>query len=88
MKNASFGYYTYKGGVLFLDKKDLEHLPKRDPVDNPDKIRTDKVSLFDLHEDMQTVDAIPVEELNNNLKEERDAIPTRATPDEQKNFKS
>ena len=88
MKNASFGYYTYKGGVLFLDKKDLEHLPKRDPVDNPDKVRTDKVSLFDLHEDMQTVDAIPVEELNNNLKEERDAIPTKATPHEQKNFKS
>ena len=88
MKNASFGYYTYKGGVLFLDKKDLEHLPKRDPVDNPDKVRTDKVSLFDLHEDMQTVDAIPVEELNNNLKEERDAIPTRATPKEKKNFKS
>ena len=88
MKNASFGYYTYKGGVLFLDKKDLEHLPKRDPVDNPDMVRTDKVSLFDLHEDMQTVDAIPVEELNNNLKEERDAIPTRATPNEQKNFKS
>ena len=82
MKNASFGYYTYKGGVLFLDKKDLEHLPKRDPVDNPDKVRTDKVSLFDLHEDMQTVDAIPVEELNNNLKEERDAIPTRATQNE------
>ena len=71
-----------------MDKKDLEHLPKRDPVDNPDMVRTDKVSLFDLHEDMQTVDAIPVEELNNNLKEERDAIPTRATPDEQKSFKS
>ena len=87
MKNASFGYYTYKGGVLFLDKKDLEHLPKRDPVDNPDKVRTDKVSLFDLHEDMQTVDAIPVDEFNNNLKEERAAIPTRATPDEQKSFK-
>ncbi len=88
MKNASFGYYTSKGGVLLMDKKDLKHLPKRDPVDNPDKVRTDKVSLFDLHEDMQTVDAIPVEELNNNLKEERDAIPTRATPDEQKSFKS
>ena len=71
-----------------MDKKDLQHLPKRNPVDNPDMVRTDKVSLFDLHEDMQTVDAIPVEELNNNLKEERDAIPTRATPDEQKNFKS
>ena len=71
-----------------MDKKELEHLPKRDPVDNPDMVRTDKVSLFDLHEDMQTVDAIPVEELNNNLKEERDAIPTRATPDEQKSFKS
>ena len=88
MKNVSFGYHISKGGILFMDKKDLQHLPKRDPVDNPDMVRTDKVSLFDLHEDMQTVDAIPVEELNNNLKEERDAIPTRATPDEQKSFKN
>ena len=77
-----------KEAFLLMDKKDLEHLPKRDPVDDPDKVRTDKVRLFDLHEDMQTVDAIPVEELNNNLKEERDAIPTRKTPDEQKSFKS
>ena len=38
--------------------------------------------------DRGEIDAIPVEELNNNLKEERDAIPTRATPDEQKSFKS
>ena len=88
MKNVSFGYPISKGGVLLLDKKDLQHLPKRDPVDNPDKVRTDKVSLFDLHEDMQTVDAVPVEELNHNLKEERDAIPTRNTPDEQKSFKN
>ena len=82
------GIIHAKEAFLFMDKKDLQHLPKRNPVDNPDMVRTDKVSLFDLHEDMQTVDAIPVEELNNNLKEERDAIPTRATPDEQKNFKS
>ena len=71
-----------------MDKKDLKYLPKRDPVDNPDKVHTDNISLFDLHEDMQTVDAIPVEELNNNLKEERDVIPTRATPDDQKRFQS
>ena len=51
-----------------MNKKELENLPKRDPVDTPDKVRTDKVSLFDMHEDMKTVDAVPVEELNNNLK--------------------
>ena len=88
MRNVSFGYHTGKGGVLLMDKKELENLPKRDPVDTPDKVRTDKVSLFDMHEDMQTVDAIPVEELNNNLKEERDVIPTKATPDGQKRFQS
>jgi hypothetical protein len=33
-------------------------------LDNPDGVRTTKESLFDMHEDMQTVDAISVEDLN------------------------
>ncbi|PZX02973.1 hypothetical protein C7437_10868 [Psychrobacillus insolitus] len=39
-------------------------------LDNPDGVRTTKESLFDMHEDMQTVDAIPVEDLTIELKDE------------------
>ena len=33
-------------------------------TNNPDVLDTDKESIFDKHEDMKTVDPIPVEELN------------------------
>ncbi len=40
-------------------------------LDNPDIVKTKKESLFDMHEDMQTVDAIPIEELNQKVKDEK-----------------
>ncbi|TQR20584.1 hypothetical protein [Psychrobacillus vulpis] len=40
-------------------------------LDNPDGVRTTKESLFDMHEDMQTVDSIPVEELNIQIQDEQ-----------------
>ena len=50
------------------NRKDEKH---RD-LDNPDVVKTDKESLFDMHDDMQTVDAVPVEELNQKVKDEKD----------------
>lgn len=35
--------------------------------DNPEEVETDKISLFDMHEDMQTVDSISVAELNKQV---------------------
>lgn len=40
-------------------------------LDNPDGVRTTKESLFDMHEDMQTVDAISVEDLNMQVQDEQ-----------------
>lgn len=40
-------------------------------LDNPDGVRTKKESLFDMHEDMQTVDAISVEDLNIQIQDEQ-----------------
>ncbi|WP_093271042.1 hypothetical protein [Psychrobacillus sp. OK032] len=40
-------------------------------LDNPDGVRTTKESLFDMHEDMQTVDAISVEDLNIQVQDEQ-----------------
>ena len=36
-------------------------------LDNPEQVATDKISLFDMHEDMQTVDSISVAELNKQV---------------------
>jgi hypothetical protein len=36
-------------------------------LDNPEQVDTDKMSLFDMHEDMQTVDSISVAELNKQV---------------------
>lgn len=48
------------------DKKDA----KGRKLDNPDLVETEKESLFDMHDDMKTVDAVPVEELNEKVKDE------------------
>ena len=49
--------------------------------DKPDMVDSDSISIFDLHEDMQTVDVIPIEELNKKVKRESDELIERQ-PDE------
>ncbi|HLR10588.1 MAG TPA: hypothetical protein VK120_04340 [Sporosarcina sp.] len=41
------------------------------PENNPEQIEANDISIFDLHEDMQTVDAIPLEDLRLELREEK-----------------
>ncbi|MEK5233361.1 hypothetical protein MHB42_16775 [Lysinibacillus sp. FSL K6-0232] len=60
------------------DKKQFMHLNSKD---KPDMVESDTISLFDLHEDMQTVDAIPIEELNKRVKREGDEL-IEMQPDE------
>lgn len=59
----------------FTDR-DRKEAKGRD-LDNPDLVRTDKESLFDMHEDMQNVDSIPVEELTQNMKDEKNHRKTK-----------
>jgi len=49
--------------------------------DKPDMVESDNISLFDLHEDMQTVDPIPVRELNKRVEREGDEL-IELQPDE------
>ena len=49
--------------------KESNHQSKR-KFDNPDAVDTDKESIFD-QEGMETVDPIPVEELNERMKDEK-----------------
>ncbi|WDU80366.1 hypothetical protein [Lysinibacillus sp. G01H] len=46
-------------------------------TNNPDVLDTDKESIFDKHEDMKTVDPIPVEELNEKVKDEKHKTKTK-----------
>lgn len=70
----------------FLEsKKEFADLPAHE---KPDMVDSDNISLFDLHEDMQTVDAILVEELNKRVKAEDDELITevfrKESPDEKR----
>jgi len=49
--------------------------------DKPDMVDSDTISIFDLHEDMQTVDIIPIEELNKRVQREGDEL-IELQPDE------
>jgi hypothetical protein len=54
-------------GGDWMEKK---RLTSKRPFDNPDAVDTDKESIFD-EDGMQTVDPIPVEELNERVKDEK-----------------
>ncbi|MFD1927925.1 hypothetical protein ACFSFY_07635 [Sporosarcina siberiensis] len=49
------------------DRKDAEG----SYMDNPENLRTDKESIYDMHEDLQTVDSIPLEDLRMELEDEK-----------------
>lgn len=40
-------------------------------MDNPEVMKTDQESIYDMHDDMQTVDTIPVEDLNQKVEDEK-----------------
>ncbi|MEK5067529.1 hypothetical protein [Sporosarcina sp. FSL K6-1508] len=40
-------------------------------MDNPENLRTDKESIYDMHEDMKNVDSIPLEDLKMEEREEK-----------------
>lgn len=39
-------------------------------LEHPEKIVSDRVSLFDMHEDMQTVDTIHLDDMKEDLRKE------------------
>lgn len=66
-------------------KKEFINLPVHE---KPDMVDSNNISLFDLHQDMQTVDTIPIEELNKRVKTEGDELLEevwrKESPDEKK----
>ena len=56
-------------------------------MDKPDMLNTEKESLFDMHEDMKTVDPLPMEELNDQVKDEEDQENTKSTSGSERKYK-
>lgn len=52
--------------TLKKELKKVEHVT----LDNPDMLNTENGSLYDLDEQMKFYDAVPVEELNDKVKDE------------------
>ncbi|QFF97751.1 hypothetical protein PB01_02395 [Psychrobacillus glaciei] len=72
-----------------MDKtsEDRVHQHKKGHIpDNPDEVKTDKKSIFDMDKGMQTVDPIPVEELNEKVKDEKNKRETKSTSSSEERF--
>jgi hypothetical protein len=60
---------------------------KRKSMDNPEQYRTSKKSLHDMFESEQTVDALPVEDLNQEKIEEKDGSLIKNNSSTQEKYK-
>ncbi|WP_144510292.1 hypothetical protein [Bacillus sp. FJAT-22090] len=60
------------------EDRERQDIPGR-ILDNPDLVKTEKESIFDRDEEMKTVDPIPVEELNEKVKDEKNKHHTKST---------
>lgn len=60
---------------------------KRKNMEKPDQVQSDNPSLFEMHEDMATVDALPVEELNEKVKDEKHKEHTKDTSSSEDKYK-
>ncbi|WP_174731115.1 hypothetical protein [Mesobacillus harenae] len=56
-------------------------------MDNPEQYPTEKESLFDKFESEQTVDSIPMEDLNMEKEEEKDGPNTKDQSSTEKKYK-
>ncbi|MBP2000518.1 hypothetical protein J2Z69_001549 [Paenibacillus shirakamiensis] len=56
-------------------------------MDHPEQYKTDEESLFDRFESEQTVDPIPVEELNEKVLDEKNKEETKHTSSTEKKYK-
>ncbi len=50
--------------------KDKKKFVDMDPMDRPDMLDSENISIYDLHEDMHTVDSIPMVAQTKDLENE------------------
>ncbi|MBM7649596.1 hypothetical protein JOC78_002570 [Bacillus ectoiniformans] len=66
--------------------KDNKKPLKQGKMDNPDQMDTEKESLYDQFESEQNVDSIPLEDLKQEQREEKDKHGTKDSSSSEKKF--
>ncbi|WP_432363152.1 hypothetical protein [Sporosarcina sp. UB5] len=56
-------------------------------MDNPENLPTDKQSIYDMHEDMQFVDSIPLEDVRLEVLEEKHHHDTKSSSSSVEKYK-
>ncbi|WP_440119003.1 hypothetical protein [Paenibacillus sp. QZ-Y1] len=56
--------------------------------DNPEQYKTEKESLFDQYEEEQTVDPIPMEDLNMEKQEEKNKDQTKSNSSSEEKYRA
>ncbi len=59
---------------------------KEGPLDTPDEVKSDKESIYDKDPEMQTVDPIPMEELNQQVEDEKQNHHTKDTSSSEERY--
>lgn len=47
------------------------------PMDNPEQVKTDKKTMHEMHEEEMNVDSIPLEDLKQDMKDEKNPRSTK-----------
>jgi len=55
-------------------------------MDNPENMKTDKESIYDMHEDMKTVDTVPLEDAKMEWREEKNHHDTKSNSSSEEKF--
>lgn len=73
------------------DKKVFTERDRKDAegpyMDNPENLRTDKESIYDMHEDMKFVDAVSLEDARMEWEEEKRHRDTKSNSSSQEKFR-
>jgi len=73
---------SLEGEMQMVNKKPFNEHNRKDAdgpyMDNPENMKTDKESIYDMHEDMKFVDAIPIEDVKMEEKEEENRHDTKS----------
>lgn len=70
-----------------MSKEDKNKKPlKQGDMDHPEQYKTEKESLFDKYESQKNVDPIPIEELNEKVKDEKNKEHSKDTSSSEKKY--
>lgn len=67
-------------------KKSLKETYTQSNMDNPEQYPTENISIFDMFESEQTVDALPLEDVREEWREEKMKHDTKSTSSSEKKY--